>query len=107
MQANAKIAHTHNRPFKFGSSFLKGFKLYYKKIKMEAPTNITIKGILGLLTANTDGCKQVISLGMGDPTAYSCFRTTRAAQNSVVEALQSAKFNGYSPTVGLPQTRKY
>ncbi|KAL1537914.1 tyrosine transaminase [Salvia divinorum] len=73
---------------------------------MEAPTNITIKGILGLLTANTDGCKKLISLGMGDPTAYSCFRTTLSAQNAVLQALQSAKFNGYSPTVGLPQTRK-
>lgn len=74
--------------------------------QFEAPNNITIKGILGLLMANTDGCKNVISLGMGDPTAYSCFRTTSAAQEAVVHALRSAKFNGYSPTVGLPQTRK-
>ncbi|KAL0285012.1 UNVERIFIED_CONTAM: putative aminotransferase TAT2 [Sesamum radiatum] len=59
--------------------------------------------------ANTDAngdAKKVISLGMGDPTAYSCFYTTSAAQEAVVDALRSAKFNGYSPTVGLPQTRK-
>ncbi|KAL0399419.1 UNVERIFIED_CONTAM: putative aminotransferase TAT2 [Sesamum radiatum] len=77
--------------------------------EIEAPKNITIKGILGLLMANTDAngdAKKVISLGMGDPTAYSCFYTTSAAQEAVVDALRSAKFNGYSPTVGLPQTRK-
>ncbi|KAL0362661.1 UNVERIFIED_CONTAM: putative aminotransferase TAT2 [Sesamum calycinum] len=70
--------------------------------EIEAPKNITIKGILGLLMANTDGngdAKKVISLGMGDPTAYSCFYTTSAAQEAVVDALRSAKFNGYSPTV--------
>ncbi|KAL0443558.1 UNVERIFIED_CONTAM: putative aminotransferase TAT2 [Sesamum latifolium] len=78
--------------------------------EIEAPKNITIKGILGLLMANTDAngdAKKVISLGMGDPTAYSCFYTTSAAQEAVVDALRSAKFNGYSPTVGLPQTRKH
>lgn len=77
--------------------------------EIEAPNNITIKGIIGLLMASTDAkddSKKVISLGIGDPTAYSCFYTTSAAQEAVVDALRSAKFNGYSPTVGLPQTRK-
>lgn len=76
--------------------------------EVEAPANITIKGTLSLLMANTnaDDKKRVISLGIGDPTAYSCFRTTVAAQEAVVDTLRSYKFNGYSPTVGLPQTRK-
>ena len=77
----------------------------------ETPTNVTIKGILGLLMANLDDDdekkKRVISLGMGDPTAFSCFTTTCVAENAVVEALTCQKFNGYSPTVGLPQTRRY
>ncbi|XP_075473327.1 putative aminotransferase TAT2 [Primulina tabacum] len=73
----------------------------------ESPPNITIKGILGLLMESIDSDdKQVISLGIGDPTVHSCFRTTVAVQEAVVDALRSAKFNGYSPTVGLPQTRK-
>ncbi|XP_073133830.1 probable aminotransferase TAT2 [Henckelia pumila] len=73
----------------------------------ESPQNITIKGILGLLMESVDSDdKQVISLGIGDPTVYSCFRATVAAQEAVVDALRCAKFNGYSPTVGLPQTRK-
>ncbi|KAL4580363.1 hypothetical protein LXL04_016554 [Taraxacum kok-saghyz] len=75
---------------------------------METPTNVTIKGILGMLMANLDyeNKKRVISLGMGDPTAFSCFTTTSVAEDAVVDALHSQKFNGYSPTVGLPQTRK-
>ncbi|KAJ9537626.1 hypothetical protein OSB04_030359 [Centaurea solstitialis] len=78
------------------------------KMKMEIPTNVTIKGILGILMASIDEDKKerLISLGMGDPTAFSCFTTTDIAQNAVVQTLESHKFNGYSPTVGLPQTRK-
>lgn len=70
---------------------------------------ITIKGIIGLIMSEIDtdnGEKGVISLGMGDPTAYSCFTTTREAEQAVGEALFSGSFNGYAPTVGLPQTRK-
>ncbi|XP_073126856.1 probable aminotransferase TAT2 isoform X2 [Henckelia pumila] len=77
--------------------------------EIEVPHNVTIKGILDLLMgsidSNNDG-KKVISLGIGDPTAYSCFYTTSSAQEAVVESLRSAKFNGYAPTSGLPQTRR-
>ncbi|XP_021719275.1 probable aminotransferase TAT2 [Chenopodium quinoa] len=69
---------------------------------------ITIKGIIGLIMSqiDEDDEKEVISLGMGDPTAYSCFTTSNGAMEGVVDALSSAKFNGYAPTQGLPQTRK-
>ncbi|KAM1380600.1 hypothetical protein ACFX2I_022305 [Malus domestica] len=71
-------------------------------------TTITIKGILSLLLQNADenDGRRLISLGMGDPTAFSCFHTTHVSQEAVVDALQSDKFNGYAPTVGLPQTRR-
>ncbi|KAM1356797.1 hypothetical protein ACFX13_031600 [Malus domestica] len=71
-------------------------------------TTITIKGILSLLLQNVDenDGKRLISLGMGDPTAFSCFHTTHVSEEAVVDALQSDKFNGYAPTVGLPQTRR-
>ncbi|CAO2836166.1 unnamed protein product [Amaranthus hypochondriacus] len=49
--------------------------------------------------------KEVISLGMGDPTAYSCFTTTHLAQDAVLRTLSSSNFNGYAPTQGLPTTR--
>ncbi|XP_052208078.1 probable aminotransferase TAT2 [Diospyros lotus] len=73
----------------------------------QTPRNMTIKGILGLLMANVDADdkRRVISLGMGDPSAYSCFHTTAVAEQAVADTLSSQKFNGYAPTVGLPQTR--
>lgn len=74
-----------------------------------ASNSITIKGILELLIASTDtksNGKPVISLGIGDPTAHSCFSTSAAVQEAVVESLRSMKFNGYAPTVGLPKARK-
>ncbi|KAJ6378611.1 hypothetical protein OIU78_028778 [Salix suchowensis] len=77
--------------------------------EMDTPKNITIKGILSLLMESIDEnnhSRSVISLGMGDPTAHSCFHTTHVAPEAVVDALQSGKFNGYAPTVGLPQTRR-
>ncbi|XP_057956438.1 probable aminotransferase TAT2 [Malania oleifera] len=72
-----------------------------------APLGITIKGILSLIMSTIDEKKgrRVISLGMGDPSAYTCFHTTPVAEESVADALQSQNFNGYAPTVGLLQAR--
>ncbi|KAG5235437.1 aminotransferase TAT [Salix suchowensis] len=70
---------------------------------------ISIKAIVSLLLESVDEnnhSRSVISLGMGDPTAHSCFHTTHVAPEAVVDALQSGKFNGYAPPVGLPQTRR-
>uniref|UniRef100_A0A9I9DZE8 Aminotransferase class I/classII large domain-containing protein n=1 Tax=Cucumis melo TaxID=3656 RepID=A0A9I9DZE8_CUCME len=77
--------------------------------EMDTASTISIKGILSLLVQNADenNGRRLISLGMGDPSAYSCFHTTRIAQDAVVDCLESEKFNGYAPTVGLPQTRSY
>lgn len=76
--------------------------------EVDTASRITIKGILSLLMANIDekDKRRVISLGMGDPSVYSCFRAPYVAEESVVDAVQSVKFNGYAPTVGLLQTRK-
>ncbi|XP_019414187.1 PREDICTED: probable aminotransferase TAT2 [Lupinus angustifolius] len=72
-------------------------------------STITIKGILSLLMAsvgeNYDDSKRVISLGMGDPTIYTCFHTTSVAEEAVADTLQSHKFHGYAPTAGLLQAR--
>ncbi|KAL8189256.1 hypothetical protein R6Q57_028822 [Mikania cordata] len=75
-------------------------------VSMETPKNVTIKGILGTLMTSVNEEKKVISLGMGDPTAYSCFTANTVVKDSVVQTLESQKFNGYSPTVGLLQTIK-
>ncbi|CAI9112402.1 OLC1v1012850C1 [Oldenlandia corymbosa var. corymbosa] len=75
----------------------------------EAPSNVTIKATLSLLMANLNvekNKKKLISLGIGDPTVYSCFSTNLAAQEAVADSVLSGKFNGYNPTGGLPETRK-
>ncbi|PHU01185.1 Tyrosine aminotransferase [Capsicum chinense] len=71
--------------------------------------SIDVGRVQNLLTDNVDGGekkREVISLGIGDPTAHSCFHTTAAAKEAVVESLLLDKFNGYAPTTGLPTTRK-
>lgn len=78
------------------------------KQEIETPKGITIKGILALIQSHIEEADKgrVISLGMGDPSAYSCFKTASVAEEAIVDAVRSNKFNGYSPTVGLPQARK-
>lgn len=76
--------------------------------EVEIHNKITIKGTLSLMmeSIDHDNGKRVISLGMGDPSAFTCFRTTAMAQEAVMDALESERFNGYAPTSGLPQTRR-
>ncbi|CAL0333742.1 unnamed protein product [Lupinus luteus] len=83
----------------------------FVSVKHESKTTstITIKGILSLLMASVnesnDANNRVISLGMGDPTIYTCFRTTTVADEAVADKIYSHKFNGYAPTAGLLQAR--
>ena len=74
----------------------------------DTTTTITIKGLISLLMANIDegNNKRLISLGMGDPSVHTCFHTSHVATESVVDAVESNKYNGYAPTSGLPQARK-
>ncbi|KAJ7981775.1 Tyrosine aminotransferase [Quillaja saponaria] len=71
-------------------------------------STITIKGILSLLMQSIDdnNDKKVISLGIGDPSVYTSFRPPHVAEEAAIDAIQSEKFNGYAPTVGLLQTRR-
>ncbi|KAK9674142.1 hypothetical protein RND81_12G213800 [Saponaria officinalis] len=78
-----------------------------KEYNDKSQNMMTIKGIISLIMSQIDSKKKenVISLGMGDPTAYNCFTTSNVAEKAVVDALSTAFFNGYAPTVGLPKTR--
>ncbi|KAF8043337.1 hypothetical protein BT93_A1622 [Corymbia citriodora subsp. variegata] len=73
-----------------------------------AASDITVRGILYQLMANLDASdgRAVVPLGHGDPSAFPSFRTTPAAEDAVVDALRSAKFNCYSPTVGILPARR-
>ncbi|XP_068659981.1 nicotianamine aminotransferase 1-like [Aristolochia californica] len=50
--------------------------------------------------------RPVIPLGRGDPSAFPCFRTTPVADEAIVSAVTSAKYNCYSPTVGILPARR-
>ncbi|KAL5573563.1 hypothetical protein UlMin_023160 [Ulmus minor] len=69
---------------------------------------ITVRGILNMLVANInkDEDRPVVPLGHGDPSIFPIFRTAPEAEDAIVDALKSAKFNCYSPTNGLLAARR-
>lgn len=69
---------------------------------------ITVRGVLNALIANInkEDERPVIPLGHGDPSAFPCFRTTSAAVDAIVDAVNSAKYNCYAPTVGILPARR-
>ncbi|KAJ6683374.1 hypothetical protein OIU85_007095 [Salix viminalis] len=70
-------------------------------------SSITVRGVLNLLVGslNKEDTREVVPLAHGDPSAFPCFRTTPVADEAVVDAVRSAKYNHYSPTVGLLPAR--
>ncbi|KAL7250616.1 hypothetical protein ACSBR1_012610 [Camellia fascicularis] len=69
---------------------------------------ITIRGILNEIMENIDKAdpRPIIPLGHGDPSAFPSFRTTPFGEDAIADAVRSAKFNGYSPTVGILPARR-
>ncbi|KAL1555620.1 Nicotianamine aminotransferase 1 [Salvia divinorum] len=68
---------------------------------------VTVRGVLNTIKGNLDGndTRPVIPLGQGDPSDFPSFRTSSFAEDAVSAAVRSAKFNGYSSTVGIPAAR--
>ncbi|XP_043701447.1 nicotianamine aminotransferase 1-like [Telopea speciosissima] len=71
-------------------------------------SEFSIRSVLGKLYRAIDATdtRPPIYLGHGDPSTFPCFRTTPVAENSIVDALRSAKFNGYAPGVGILPARR-
>ncbi|KAK4409285.1 putative aminotransferase TAT2 [Sesamum angolense] len=68
----------------------------------------TVRGVLNMVMEhlNASDPRPVIPLGNGDPSAFPSFRTTPLAEDAVCAAVLSAKFNGYSSTVGILPARR-
>ncbi|KAK1620285.1 hypothetical protein QYE76_025802 [Lolium multiflorum] len=49
--------------------------------------------------------RPVVPLGHGDPSAFACFRTAAAAEESVVAAAMSGKHNSYARAAGVEEAR--
>ncbi|XP_034702768.1 tyrosine aminotransferase-like [Vitis riparia] len=73
----------------------------------KAPS-ITVRGVLGKVISNLNpqDRRPVITLGQGDPSAFSSFRTAPEAEEAIVDAVRSRKFNSYSPDVGVLTARR-
>ncbi|XP_048127033.1 probable aminotransferase TAT2 [Rhodamnia argentea] len=76
--------------------------------ELTAASAITVRGILYQLmdNLNKDDDRVVVPLGHGDPSHFPCFRTTPVAEDAIVDAVRSAKFNCYGPTVGILPARR-
>ncbi|KAJ6371723.1 hypothetical protein OIU77_002108 [Salix suchowensis] len=53
-----------------------------------------------------DDQRPVVPLSLGDPSAFSCFRTSPEAEDAIVRAVQSAEFNSYAPINGILPARR-
>ncbi|CAN4117551.1 unnamed protein product [Withania somnifera] len=68
----------------------------------------SIRSLLEIIMENLkkDESKSLIHLGRGDPSGIPCFRTCSVVEDAIYTAVQSAKFNGYAPAVGLYSARR-
>ncbi|GAA0158679.1 transaminase [Lithospermum erythrorhizon] len=86
-----------------------GAKWKFKaKDSVKKASGCTIRSILTTINANikADESRGIIRLGHGDPSAFPSFRTTSVAEDAVVDAVRSAKFNSYNPGTGILQARR-
>ncbi|XP_010260307.1 PREDICTED: probable aminotransferase TAT2 isoform X2 [Nelumbo nucifera] len=76
--------------------------------ELNTASGITVRGVLNMVMAAVDpeDPRSTIPLGHGDPSKFPCFRTSEVAEDAIVEAVRSAKFNHYSPTVGILPARR-
>ncbi|KAL4573141.1 hypothetical protein LXL04_019938 [Taraxacum kok-saghyz] len=82
-----------------------GFK---ENHELHAAAAFTIRNILESIMANIDETatgKPMIHLGHGDPSVYPCFKPSPVLEAALVESIQSTKFNGYPPGVGVDSAR--
>ncbi|XP_022948047.1 tyrosine aminotransferase-like [Cucurbita moschata] len=70
--------------------------------------NLSIYAVLDMIRQSLDKNDQriVVPLGYGDPSIFPCYHTDVAAEDAIADAVRSAKFNSYSPSLGLPEARR-
>ncbi|CAN6272442.1 unnamed protein product, partial [Urochloa humidicola] len=70
--------------------------------------SMSIRAVLGRVFSAVDasGARPVLTLGSCDPTTCASFGPPPEADDAVVDALRSRKYNGYSPTVGVLPARR-
>ncbi|XXG61433.1 hypothetical protein AAC387_Pa05g0052 [Persea americana] len=78
------------------------------KGELASEAHVSIRGMLEMIKGGLDGGDErpIIPLGHGDPSGFTFFRTISTAEDAVVSALRSGKYNCYSPSVGLLPARR-
>ncbi|KAE8688110.1 hypothetical protein F3Y22_tig00111000pilonHSYRG00101 [Hibiscus syriacus] len=76
--------------------------------ELKETSAVTVRGVLNMLMEglNKEDSRPVIPLGHGDPSHFPSLRTAAVAENAIIDSLRSAKYNCYSPTVGVSSARR-
>ncbi|KAH7576974.1 hypothetical protein ACOSP7_002324 [Xanthoceras sorbifolium] len=76
--------------------------------ELASASSVTIRWLLDSLkrNLNQNDSRPTIPLSHGDPSVFPSFRTTDAAQDAIVDAVRSAKYNHYSTNVGILPARR-
>ncbi|XP_060672568.1 tyrosine aminotransferase-like [Ziziphus jujuba] len=75
---------------------------------MERASAYTVRGVVCSImdSLNGDDMRTVVRLGHGDPSNFPSFRTCTVAEDAIVDALRSAKYNHYSVKNGILPARR-
>lgn len=81
---------------------------FQQKDKRETAPAVTVRGVVNMLTENVnpDDARVVVQLGRGDPSACPSFQTAIVAEDAVVDAVRSAKYNCYTSAYGFLPARR-
>ncbi|XP_050206566.1 nicotianamine aminotransferase 1-like [Mercurialis annua] len=80
-----------------------------KSLTKAKASEFSIRKVLTQLreSLNEEDERIVIPLGHGDPSGFPSFFTTSVAEDAIIDALKSKKYNGYVTTgVGIPPARR-
>lgn len=101
--------HCHKRSMENGTTTGMRRWNFKENEKLVSVSDLTVRSVLNKLRCCVDPAdtRPTIPLGHGDPSAFPCFRTTTIAEDAISDAVRSAKFNGYSSTVGILPARRY
>ncbi|XP_048327274.2 tyrosine aminotransferase-like isoform X1 [Ziziphus jujuba] len=76
--------------------------------KINKASKINIRTVLQMLMDNLNQHENrpVVPLGHGDPSVFASFRTCSVAEDAIVDAVRSAKYNCYASHVGILPARR-
>lgn len=75
---------------------------------IDAASKFSVRGVLARIIENLNPSdkRPTIHLGHGDPSSFPSFKTAKVAEDSLVDAIRSAKFNCYAPAGGIPAAKR-